>query len=89
MKQAIRIQLIFILEINLQKNNFSEKYHIFPGRDASILIPKGMEMCIRIPQYKKSIAIGMKVTFILKIKLQEKHFSSKIYFFFQLSIPPF
>ena len=36
MKQAISIQMIFILEIKLQKKHFSEKYHIFSARDASI-----------------------------------------------------
>ena len=39
MKQAISIQLIFILEIKFQKEQFSEKYHIFSTRDASILCP--------------------------------------------------
>ena len=39
MKQAIRIQLIFILEIQLQKGHFSEKYHIFSASDATILYP--------------------------------------------------
>ena len=39
MKQAISMQLIFILEIKLQKEHFSEKYLIFSARDASILFP--------------------------------------------------
>ena len=38
-KEAITIQLIFILKIKLQKEHFSEKCHIFSARDASILCP--------------------------------------------------
>ena len=39
MKQAMSIQLIFVLEIKLQKELFSEKYLIFSARDGSILNP--------------------------------------------------
>ena len=37
MKQAISIQLTFILEIKLQKEHFLGTYHIFSARDVSIL----------------------------------------------------
>ena len=52
MKQAISIQLIFILEIKLQKEHFSEKHHIFQLDMRPFCSPIRMEMCLRMPQYK-------------------------------------
>ena len=86
MKQAISIQLIFILEIKLQKQHFSEKYHIFSARNASICAhvchnTKTKKKAFTVKNQNKKQTNGIQVTVNLEIKLQKEQFFSKIGFF--------
>ena len=86
MKQAISIQLIFILEIKLQKQHFSEKYHIFSARNASICAhvchnTKTEKKAFTVKNQNKKQTNGIQVTVNLEIKLQKEQFFSKIGFF--------
>ena len=104
MKEAIGIQVTFMLEIKIQKYIFSKFWALFQRLMSTFCTTIRMGIYIRMPQPKikiiknKSLAVnsqnikqemGIQVTFISEKKLQREQFLPKYECFFHRLMRPF